>query len=473
MTFQSTDFLVFFTVVFSIYWGLPLRGQNLFLLAASYYFYAYVHPWYLLLLIGQTAISYGGAFGVARGGRAGRAWLWGTIAANLACLGFYKYFDFFVGNVAAVLAAAGLGNWNSSLEILLPVGISFYTFQAIGYLVDVKRGDISARRSPIDFALFIAFFPQLVAGPIERATHLLPQIESVRRLSVAAARSGLFLGLWGLFKKLVVADNVAIVANRIFAIDDPGFALLWVGVFAFTVQIFADFSAYTDMARGTARLLGFSLMENFAHPYLAESPADFWRRWHISLSSWIRDYVYIPLGGSRAGTVRAGFNVVATFVLFGLWHGAAWNFVFWGAYHGMLTLLYRGALGIAPAAFAGGPVRHTARVAVMFAFTMIGWLIFREHEVGWIFHWLSLSPFAMTHEQQLAAGYYLLVTLVYSAPVMAHMAFSRWLGARLAAVQVREPGWVMPAGTVAAAALLLGVLTLASPVQSDFIYFQF
>ncbi|MGE0043927.1 MAG: MBOAT family protein [Vicinamibacterales bacterium] len=471
MIFQSVDYLLFFTAVLATYWALPHRAQNWLLLAASYYFYGYVHPWYLLLIIGQTAVSYWGALGVARGGATGRRWLWATVAANLAVLGVFKYFDFFLGNISALLAAGGLANWTWSLNILLPVGISFYTFQVIGYVVDVSRGTIAARRDPLDFALFVAFFPQLVAGPIERASHLLPQVETPRRLSVPAARSAFFLGLWGLFKKLVVADNAAVICNKILGVSDPGFGLLWVGVFAFTVQILADFSAYTDIARASARLLGFDLMENFANPYLAESPADFWKRWHISLSSWIRDYVYIPLGGSRVGPARQVGNVIATFALFGLWHGAAWNFVLWGLYHGVLTLIYRGARRVAPAAFAAGPVRRTLRIVVMFGFTMVGWLIFREHDAGWIAHWLTLSPAAMTEVQRAAAVYYLVVTAIYAAPMAAHMAFLAWVKPRAAGLAGR--GCYLATQTVVAAVLLLAILTLSSPVQTDFIYFQF
>lgn len=471
MIFHSVDYLLFVVVVFGVYWLLPRRGQNIFLLAASYYFYGYVHPWYLLLIVGQTAISYGGAFRVAHKGIAGKRWLWGTVGANLAILGIFKYFDFFVGNVSALLATAGLANWSWSLNLLLPVGISFYTFQVIGYVVDVHRGDIAPRRDPVDFALFVAFFPQLVAGPIERATHLLPQIEAPRRLTVAAARSAFFLGIWGVFKKVVVADNAAVICDKIFGVADPGFALLWVGVFAFTVQIFADFSAYTDIARASARLLGFDLMENFDNPYLADSPGDFWKRWHISLSSWIRDYVYIPLGGSRVEPVREAVNVIATFTLFGLWHGASWNFVFWGVYHGALTLVYRWAKRIVPALFAPGPMRRTIRIVVMFGFTMVGWLIFREQEAGWIVRWLTLSPLAMREEQEVAAAYYLLVTLFYAAPLVAHMFFIARIKRRATAEE--EGGWTLAAKTAAAVGLIVAIATLSSPVRADFIYFQF
>ncbi len=226
-----------------------------------------------------------------------------------------------------------------SLAILLPVGISFYTFQELSYTIEVYRGTLRARHNFVDFAAFVCFYPQLVAGPIERASRLLPQVERPRSWSWPAARSALFLIIWGFFKKLVVADNVGVIANKVFSLDAPGFTVLWAGVFAFAIQIYADFSAYSDIARGMAKWLGFDLMVNFDHPYLARGPIDFWRRWHISLSSWFRDYVYIPLGGSRRGRARTLVNVFLTFLISGLWHGASWNYVLWGAYHGVLVVI--------------------------------------------------------------------------------------------------------------------------------------
>ena len=216
------------------------------------------------------------------------------------------------------------------LRIVLPVGISFYTFQAMSYTIDVYRGELRARRSLLDVAVFISFFPHLVAGPIQRASFLLPQVEATRRFSIDKARSGFLLICWGFFKKLVIADNVGVIANKVFALADPSFPMLWAGVFAFAIQIYADFSGYTDIARGTSRWLGFELTENFDHPYMARTPSDFWRRWNISLSSWFRDYVYVPLGGSRAGEIAWARNVMVTFLLSGFWHGASWNYVLWG-----------------------------------------------------------------------------------------------------------------------------------------------
>ena len=261
-------------------------------------------------------------------------WLVLSLISNLSVLGFFKYFNFFVDSVQAGLAALGMNTSLPVLQVVLPVGISFYTFQSLSYTIDVYRGRLRACRSLLDFALFVAFFPQLVAGPIERAEALVPRVLSSRVFNLVVARDALVLMAWGFFKKLVIADNVGVIANRVFSMKDPGFEMLWAGVFAFGVQIYADFSAYTDIARGTARWLGFDLMKNFDHPYVAVSPSDFWRRWHISLSSWFRDYLYIPLGGSRHGLPRTLLNVMITFVISGLWHGAAWNFVLWGTFHG-------------------------------------------------------------------------------------------------------------------------------------------
>lgn len=253
MIFHSLDFIVFFVAVFAVYWMLPHRGQNLLLLVASYFFYGYVHPWFLILIATSTVVDYCAARGMDAWPHRRKWFLWLSVISNFGMLGFFKYFDFFVENVAAVLAAFDLTVSEPTLRILLPVGISFYTFQAMSYTIDVYRGELRARQSLIDLAVFISFFPHLVAGPIQRASFLLPQVEAARRFSPERARSGFVLICWGFFKKLVIADNVGVVANKVFALADPTFYLLWAGVFAFAIQIYADFSAYTDLARGTSR----------------------------------------------------------------------------------------------------------------------------------------------------------------------------------------------------------------------------
>ncbi|RYD78772.1 MAG: MBOAT family protein, partial [Verrucomicrobiaceae bacterium] len=312
MIFHSFDYFVFFVAVFALYWCLGRVLQNALLLAASYVFYGYIHPWFLLPLLAATLIDYACAIGIEERPQWKKGILAVSLTASLGMLCVFKYAGFFVENVRAALLGLGLPSFTYHLEILLPVGISFYTFQSIGYIVDVYRGQTRACRNLLDYSLYVCFFPQLVAGPIERASRLIGQIQKPRSLNIEAAQSALMLILWGIFKKLVIADNVAVICNKVFALREPDFALLWVGVFAFAIQIFADFSAYTDIARGSARLLGFDLMENFRNPYFAHSPGDFWRRWHISLSTWLRDYVYIPLGGSKGSSRRTAINLLLT-----------------------------------------------------------------------------------------------------------------------------------------------------------------
>ena len=256
MIFHSLDFVVFFAAVVALYWRLTHRWQNILLLVASYFFYGYVHPWFLILIATSTVIDYLSARGMERWPARKRAFMGLSILSNFGMLGFFKYFNFFIANLHAVLAAAGVGVGLPVLRVLLPVGISFYTFQAMSYTVDVFRGELRARRSLLDVAVFISFFPHLVAGPIQRASYLLPQVEGERRFSLPKAASGFDLMVWGFFKKLVIADNVGVIANKVFALSDPTFEILWAGVFAFAIQIYADFSAYTDIARGSSRCTG-------------------------------------------------------------------------------------------------------------------------------------------------------------------------------------------------------------------------
>ena len=478
MNFHSLDFLAFFVAFVAIYWTLPQRGQNVLLFAGSYFFYGYVHPWFLILIATSTVIDYCAARGMEAWPLYRRRFLWLSVISNFGMLGFFKYFNFFVENVAGVLAAFGFVVHEPTLRILLPVGISFYTFQAMSYTIDVYRGELHARRSLLDLAVFVSFFPHLVAGPIQRASFLLPQVESTRRFSAEKARSGFVLICWGFFKKLVIADNVGVVANKVFALSDPTFYILWAGVFAFAIQIYADFSAYTDIARGTSRWLGFELTENFAHPYLARSPADFWRRWNISLSSWFRDYVYIPLGGSRGGAWLWARNILITFLLSGLWHGASWNYVLWGLYHGLLLLVNAGRR-----AMEGTRAVHSGRwllvpqIAGMFVLTNIGWLLFRETELAAIARNLTLSPFGVSDLDRQTGFYLFLLALLYSVPLWIQ---SLWVeiasGDEAAADSDRAVLAPMPRLVlqgVACGLALAAILVLRSRTSLDFIYFQF
>jgi len=483
--FHSLDFLVFFLLVVAAYWGLGHRAQNVLLLAASYFFYGYVHPWFLILIATSTVIDYASARGMERRPDRRRWFMAASIVSNFGMLGFFKYFNFFLDNVHAVLAAAGADVALPTLRVLLPVGISFYTFQAMSYTVDVFRGELRARRSLLDVAVFISFFPHLVAGPIQRASFLLPQVEGERRFSIDKASSGFTLMVWGFFKKLVIADNVGVIANKVFALSDPSFDVLWAGVFAFAIQIYADFSAYTDIARGSSRWLGFELTENFDHPYLARTPADFWRRWNISLSTWFRDYVYIPLGGSRATGWLWARNVLVTFLLSGLWHGASWNYVLWGLYHGVLLVITRGRLrrfaataGQAAARsdqlLARPPLRSTAvevvQVLGMFVVTLVGWLLFRETELSAIVRDLRLVPWHSTPLDRQAGLYLFLLAFGYSIPLWVQ---SLWIEAHRGEPARVPPPVALAFRAIACGAAFAAILVLRSRTSLDFIYFQF
>jgi alginate O-acetyltransferase complex protein AlgI len=473
--FHSLEFIAFFAITLAVYWVLPRRAQNALLVAASYVFYGWVHAWWPVLLFATTFIDYWSARRIsdAASGSVRKAWLGFSIIANLGLLGFYKYFGFFVDNLEAAGAALGWQVPHIALQILLPAGISFYTFQSMSYTIDVYRGHAPARRRFVDVAAFVSFFPHLVAGPIMRATNLLPQFEQPRRFSAAAARDAVVLMMWGFFKKLVIADNVGVIANKVFALETPEFFVLWAGVFAFAIQIYADFSAYTDIARGVAKWYGFDLIRNFDHPYLATGPADFWRRWNISLSTWFRDYVYIPLGGSRRGPWRTAANLLITFLVSGFWHGASWNYVLWGGYHGALLIASR---VLSPWL----PVRGWMRpfqIAGMFLLTCIGWLIFRETELGHLWRDLRLVPLDASPLGASAGLYLFLLTAIYSLPLWIHDVWAEFGGPNLAAaVDAPEPAvhWQH----VATQALLCGlmmaaVLTLRSSSSLNFIYFSF
>ena len=468
MIFHSLTYIVFLLLVLGAYWAMPRYGQNLFLLGASYVFYGWEHPWFLLPLWASTLLDYSCALGMDRWPRWRRFFLLASVCVSLLLLATFKYANFALANLNSILGQIGAPSLGLALHLVLPVGISFYTFQSIGYVVDVYRRQIPAQRSLLDYALYVTFFPQLVAGPIERAGHMLPQFAGKRCFEPDLWRSALGLMLWGFFKKVVIADSIAVIANKIFALSEPSFPVLWAGVLAFTVQIYADFSAYTDIARGTARLFGFELMRNFCHPYLATSPADFWRRWHISLSTWMRDYIYIPLGGGRRGTARNSFNLMATFVISGLWHGASWNFVFWGAYWGLLILLQRlfEAIGL------GKRIPWIAKVAGTFLFTAVGWLMFREHDLAQLIHDFSLSPLGLSRRDWAMGIYFAELVCLYSLPLVIHMLFTailpRWkFDLRMSG----SAGFALE--TVIGIVLLMGIVALRSLTTSEFIYFQF
>jgi alginate O-acetyltransferase complex protein AlgI len=336
MLFNSINFAIFLPIVFMLYWFVArksLRLQNILMLAASYFFYASWDYRFLFLLIFSTVLDFytGLKIHKSTAGSAKRFWLWLSIIINAGFLGVFKYYNFFISSFAEAVGSLGFQINPWTLQVVLPVGISFYTFHGLSYVLDIYNGRAKAERDFIDYSLFVSFFPLLVAGPIERATHLLPQIKVARTFDYVKAVDGCRQILWGLFKKIVIADNCATFSNLIFENTEQysGTTLL-LGAILFAIQIYGDFSGYSDIALGTARLFGFSLLRNFAFPYFSRDIAEFWRRWHISLSSWFRDYVYIPLGGSKGST---GIKVRNTFIIFGLsgfWHGANWTFIVWG-----------------------------------------------------------------------------------------------------------------------------------------------
>ncbi len=356
MLFNSLEFLVFFPIVCLVYFLMPKKIRWVWLLVASYYFYMCWNAKYALLMFLSTFITWGsGLFitkfnGVSdekRKKRLKNLTVAVSFVSNLAILFFFKYFDFAIDNVNRILEVLNLSLVNPSFDVILPVGISFYTFQALSYTMDIYRGEIECEKNLFRYMLFVSFFPQLVAGPIERSKNLLTQLKIPHAFDFIRVRDGLLLMFWGLFQKLVIADRVAIIVNTAYNnYSEQGGTALLVATICFALQIYCDFSSYTDIARGAAQVLGFKIMDNFKQPYFACSIAEFWRRWHISLSGWFKDYLYIPLGGNRVGTLRKYLNIMIVFLASGLWHGASWNFILWGALHGFYQIFGAMTLGI-------------------------------------------------------------------------------------------------------------------------------
>ncbi|SHF91271.1 D-alanyl-lipoteichoic acid acyltransferase DltB, MBOAT superfamily [Salegentibacter echinorum] len=391
MLFNSLDFAVFLPVVFVLYWLLKknLKYQNILVLLASYFFYGWWDWRFLSLIVFSTIVDFtiGLALDKTENFRKRKYLLWGSLFANLGILGVFKYFNFFIDNVSSAFSFFGTDWSMSSLNIILPVGISFYTFQTLSYTIDVYKRKLEPTKNIITFAAFVSFFPQLVAGPIERATNLLPQFKKNRHFNYEEATDGIRQILWGLFKKMVIADNCALYANYIFenSASLSGSTQL-LGALFFTFQIYGDFSGYSDIAIGTARLFGFNLMQNFAFPYFSRDIAEFWRRWHISLSTWFRDYLYIPLGGSRGGTSMKIRNTFFIFVVSGFWHGASWTFIIWGALNAayFLPLLLSGKnrqnMDIVAKGKLFPAAKEVLKIVVTFSLTVLAWIFFRVED---------------------------------------------------------------------------------------------
>lgn len=384
--FHSFDFVLFFAAVFALYWLLPKRFKNSLLLIASYTFYASWDWRFLGLILTSTYVDYfcGLRIHATDNPRKRKAYLLLSIITNLTLLGFFKYFNFFVENLISLLNAIGIHINLTTLNIILPIGISFYTFQTLSYTIDIYRKKFTPTKNIIDFSLFVAYFPQLIAGPIERARNLLPKIQADKLLKNIHYKEGLYLFVYGLFKKVVIADSVAAISDKVFAMANPSGAMILLGVYAFAVQIYCDFSGYSNMARGMSHFLGIPLSTNFNLPYLAKNPSDFWKRWHITLSSWARDYIYIPLGGKYARFLGL-VPLFITMFLIGLWHGAAWHFVLWGVYWFAVTMIYRimkRIFVIRTNNKALSVILTGISVIIMFHVTCYSWVIFRAQSLA-------------------------------------------------------------------------------------------
>lgn len=349
MIFNSLEFLIYFPIVIFMYFLLPFRFRWIWLLGASYYFYMNWNPKYAILMATSTVVTYLSGILIEKANeilekdkrdKRRKLWIFLSFSINLLILFFFKYFNFLGENLTYLFSKLNIGFKVPNFDILLPVGISFYTFQALSYTMDVYRGDVKAQKNLVKYALFVSFFPQLVAGPIERSTHLLTQLDKEYSFNYDRVKNGLLLMLWGLFKKIVIADRLAVLVNTVYNTprDYEGIVLIIASIF-FAFQIYCDFSSYSDIAIGAANVMGYDLMKNFKRPYFSKSIAEFWRRWHISLGTWFRDYLYFPLGGSKVSKLKRYRNIMIVFLVSGLWHGASWNFIIWGALHGIYQLV--------------------------------------------------------------------------------------------------------------------------------------
>ncbi len=386
MLFNSYIFWAFFVVTVTVDWRVSRRGQNVVLLIASYVFYGYWDWRFLSWIRFSTLVDYCVALRLNSTSDESdrKKWVSLSVVTNIGLLGFFKYFDFFVTEFALLLHMLGVPFSVSSLHVILPVGISFYTFQTLSYTIDVYRRHTVATSNLLDFAVYVAFFPQLVAGPIERSQALLPQLSRPRKLDRNALSEGLYHVLLGLFKKVVVADNMAPIVNKVFSapIDSLTSTDILFGIYAFAFQIYGDFSGYSSIAQGIAKWLGINLSWNFKMPYFSSTPSEFWKRWHITLSSWLRDYLYVPLGGNRHGIKKTTRNLILTMALGGLWHGANWTFVVWGLYHGLLLAIYHLFRGNNDKPTSAPLFRRALSTFIFFHLICLSWLLFRADSMS-------------------------------------------------------------------------------------------
>jgi len=482
MLFNSIDFAIFLPIVFFIYWFIAnknLKLQNLLVVLASYVFYGWWDWRFLSLIIFSTLVDYivGQKLRTENNEFKRKILLWTSILVNLGFLGFFKYYNFFLDNFVTAFSFFGTEIQANSLNIILPVGISFYTFQTLSYTIDVYKRKLEPTKDFLAFTAFVSFFPQLVAGPIERATNLLPQFYKKRTFDYSRAVDGLRQILWGLFKKIVIADNSAQIANEIFnnSADYSGSTLV-LGAIFFTFQIYCDFSGYSDIAIGTSRLFGFNLMQNFAFPYFSRDIAEFWRRWHISLSTWFRDYLYIPIGGSRGGTSMKVRNTFVIFIVSGFWHGANWTFIVWGALNALyflpLLLLNRNRTNtdtVAQGKYLPN-LKEFYQIGITFSLTVLAWIFFRAENIGHAFSYLatifSKSLFEIPH-------FVGMQTAIYTLFLIAIFIIIEWIGrneqyaiAKLGFTSKKSVRYAIYYSIILAIFLFMGQ-------QQQFIYFQF
>lgn len=484
MVFNSFHFLLFFPVVVIGYFSIPYKVRYLWLLVASYYFYMCWNAKYALLMTTSILITYlsGLLITATRSTRLKKLWVALSFLSNLAILFFFKYYNFFGGAVNHWLESVGMNFTLPSLDLLLPVGISFYTFQALSYTVDVYRGQVEVEKNPLRYALFVSFFPQLVAGPIERSQNLLTQLRLNNRFDYDRAKHGFVLMLGGFFKKVVIADRLAIFVNEVYNnCARYGAAALWLATLFFAFQIYCDFSGYSDIAIGCAKVMGYNLMKNFDRPYGARSIAEFWRKWHISLSTWFKDYLYIPLGGSRVSFSRWSFNTMVVFLTSGLWHGANWTYILWGGIHGIYQIIGRATRAMRDAAYEklgiakDGLFRNAVSTVVTFGLVCLAWVFFRANSLADALYILRTmvtfggGAFELTegmgYWQDVVLGGALIPLLLMAEHFLHRHGGNAWLQRR--ALPVR---WLV---------YMVGILSVVlfgiygSLTEASFIYFQF
>jgi len=475
MLFNSLEYLLFLPIVLTLYWIANKRSlqlQNILLLASSYFFYACWDWRFLFLLLFSTVLDYftGIKMHEATNKSRKKFWFWLSVGINLGFLGIFKYYNFFADSFASLLSSFGFQANFWTLQIILPVGISFYTFHGLSYVIDIYKNRIEPERNVVEYSLFVSYFPLLVAGPIERATHLLPQLKKRRIFDYDKAVEGVFQIIWGLFKKIVVADNCAFFVNQLFENPEKYSAgELWIGAVFFAFQIYGDFSGYSDIALGTSKLFGIDLLKNFKFPYFAKDIADFWRRWHISLSSWFRDYLYVPLGGSHGSMALKIRNTFIIFLVSGFWHGANWTFIVWGALHAILFLpLLLANKNRNSLIDSGYSPKDFPRILFTFILVCLAWVIFRADNLHDAMQYLGgmFDPSHVTFHFFIKNAKYTLLTLIGLTSIL-FLIFIEWNNLK------RGNSEVLLSKKAVFVLLLMLFFMGAYKNQLSFIYFQF